>query len=349
MRILITGGAGFIGSAVVRLALKTGHEVINVDCLTYASCLNNLDSVKENNNYNFVNCDIRDQKKITEILEKFEPDSIMHLAAESHVDRSIDSGSNVLSTNIIGTYVLLDSFTKYWINKKMPDNFRFHHVSTDEVFGEVEEGKKFLEDTKYNPKNPYSASKASSDHLVNAWMNTYDLPAIITNCSNNYGPYQFPEKLIPVVILNALNKKDIPIYGDGSHIRDWIHVDDHADALLLCIRDGKNGERYNIGANGEIDNISLVRMICEILDQKLNPDNSFSELIKFVSDRPGHDRHYGIDASKIISELKWKPKFSLREGLDRTVQWYLSNTDWLNSLSDIEGVGKRLGKGIRKI
>ena len=316
---------------------------MNIDALTYASCLENLKEVENHKNYSFQQIDIRDKSDVRETLFDYKPNFLMNLAAESHVDRSIDSADDVLTTNVIGTYVLLDAFTKYWHeNKNM--SYKFHHVSTDEVFGNVENSIRFTEETKYNPKNPYSASKASSDHLVRSWINTYEIPAIITNCSNNYGPYQFPEKLIPVVILNALNNKDIPIYGTGENIRDWIHVDDHADALLLLLEQGKNGETYNIGSNCEMSNLSLVNLICEILDKQLKPIKSFKSNIKFVADRPGHDLHYGIDASKLLNNYSWRPKFDIKKGVEQTVSWYLNNQEWLDNLSNRQGVGVRLGK-----
>jgi dTDP-glucose 4,6-dehydratase len=343
MRILITGGAGFIGSAVVRTAIRQGHEVMNIDALTYASCLENLREVQDHKNYSFEKIDIRNKDDIRNILFDYKPHYLMNLAAESHVDRSIDSADDVLTTNIIGTYILLDTFTKYWGEHKKNTSYKFHHVSTDEVFGNIENDCRFTEETKYNPKNPYSASKASSDHLVRSWINTYGIPAIITNCSNNYGPYQFPEKLIPVVILNALNNKDIPIYGSGENIRDWIHVDDHADALLLLLEQGKSGETYNIGSNCEMSNINLVHLICEILDKKLKPKKSFKSNIKFVADRPGHDIHYGINPSKLLNNYPWRPKLNIEQGIEQTVSWYLNNQEWLDNLSDRDGVGTRLG------
>ena len=344
MRIMITGGAGFIGSAVIRKAIRDGNEVMNVDALTYASCLANLKEVENHKSYCFEQIDIRNKNDVRGVLHDYKPHYVMNLAAESHVDRSIDSADDVLSTNIIGTYILLDSFTKYWRENKKNVSYRFHHISTDEVFGNVQNNIRFTEETKYNPKNPYSASKASSDHLVRSWINTYEIPAIITNCSNNYGPFQFPEKLIPVVILNALNNKDIPIYGTGENIRDWIHVADHADALLLLLEKGENSETYNIGSNCEMSNIALVNLICETLDKKLKPNKSFKSNIKFVSDRPGHDLHYGINASKLLNNYSWKPKFSIKKGIEHTVSWYLNNQEWLENLLNRKGVGVRLGK-----
>jgi dTDP-glucose 4,6-dehydratase len=345
MRIIVTGGSGFIGSAFIRAALKCKHEIINIDSLTYAASQSNLKSVENDPNYHFEKKDIRDKKEINRILKYYKPDKLIHLAAESHVDRSIDAAVEVLSTNIIGTFVLLDTFTKYWIEMGKPKDFRFHHVSTDEVFGNVNDGKRFTEETRYNPKNPYSASKASSDHLVRAWANTHGLPIIITNCSNNYGPFQFPEKLIPMTILNILNNKTIPIYGNGEQIRDWIHVNDHVDALLMILNDPKDSITYNIGTNGELTNIKLVKRLCNILNEKLEPTQSFHNLIKFVSDRPGHDTHYGIDAKKLYKNYKWKPKYTLDMGIESTVTWYLDNQTWLDELEDRDGVGVRLGDG----
>jgi dTDP-glucose 4,6-dehydratase len=344
VRIIVTGGSGFIGSAFIRNAINKHHEIINIDCLTYAACQDNLRSVQKHPNYVFEKANIKDQKEITRILYSHRPDKIIHFAAESHVDRSIDSASEALQTNIIGTYVLLDAFTKYWIDMGKPETFRFHHISTDEVFGNVINGQKFTEETKYNPKNPYSASKASSDHLVRAWSNTHQLPIVITNCSNNYGPYQFPEKLIPLTILNILNNKNIPIYGNGEQIRDWIHVEDHVDALLMILNDNKNNELYNIGTNGELKNIELVKKICLILDEKLNPKKSFINHIEFVKDRPGHDTHYAIDAQKISNLYNWQPKYTVDSGITKTINWYLDNRWWLDTLSERDGVGIRLGK-----
>ena len=334
MRIVVTGGAGFIGSCVVRKAVAEGHTVLNIDSLTYAACLENISSVSSLKNYCFEKIDICNYDKLYNSINSFQPDAIIHLAAESHVDRSIGSASKVLETNIIGTFNLLDIFTKYWLNKNKPKNYRFIHISTDEVFGEALDNKLFTEKTKYDPKNPYSASKASSDHLVRAWVNTHDIPAIITNCSNNYGPYQFPEKLIPLTINAIRNLKPIPIYGDGLQIRDWIYVDDHVTGILKVLVDGNIGQSYNIGSNNEVTNIDLVEMICNQLDEKLNNENSSTSLIKFVKDRPGHDKRYAIDSTKMRSELHWTPEHDIESGLIKTIDWYLSNQDWLDKLSE---------------
>ena len=347
MRILITGGAGFIGTNVTLSAIKRGHTVLNVDCLSYAGSLTNLVSIEKHPKYSFVQTDIRDQDKIHNIFEKFQPEYIFHLAAESHVDRSIDSAFTVLSTNIMGTCVLLDEFTKYWVKKDCPDNIVFHHISTDEVFGSVKNNIKFNEDTKYDPLNPYSVSKASSDHLVRSWINTHHIPAIITNCSNNYGPYQFPEKLIPLTITNALLGRKIPIYGDGKQIRDWIYVDDHVDALFSVMENGKVGETYMIGSDNECYNIDIVKNICSILDEKVPSDKSYDYLIEYVSDRPGHDRRYAIDASKIINELLWNPQVDIIEGLEKTVDWYLENKQWTSNILKEHKSNVRLGRGYR--
>ena len=345
MRILITGGAGFIGTNVTLSAIQKGHSVLNVDCLSYAGSLNNLVSIENHPKYSFAKVDIRDQIKIRNILNEFEPEYIFHLAAESHVDRSIDSALRVLSSNIMGTCVLLDEFTKYWIKKGSPNGYVFHHISTDEVFGTVKNNIKFDESTKYDPLNPYSASKASSDHLVRSWINTHGLPAIITNCSNNYGPYQFPEKLIPLTISNALKNKNIPIYGDGKQIRDWIYVDDHVNALFSVMENGLVGQTYMIGSDNERCNIDIVMKICSILDEKIPSNEPYSSLIEHVTDRPGHDRRYAIDASKILSELLWRPQYSFDEGLVKTVTWYLENKKWTDNILKEHNSEKRLGTG----
>jgi len=348
MKILITGGSGFIGSNLVIRAVKEGHEVLNIDLLTYAACQDNLSSVSNNKNYNFKQIDVRDSIAITSAIKNFKPNYLMHLAAESHVDRSIDSAMDVISTNIIGTYTVIDAFTKYWIDLGAPEGYRFHHISTDEVYGSVINNEKFKEDTPYNPKNPYSASKASSDHFVRAWANTYNTPIIITNCSNNYGPFQFPEKLIPVVILKILNNEKIPVYGNGKQIRDWIHVDDHTRALLLLLEKGENGQTYNIGSNNELENIEVIYLICDYLQDKLKSKSSYRDLIHFVDDRPGHDQHYGIDSSKLINKFLWQPEYEFDKGICLTIDWYLDNKIWLHKLQKRDGVGSRLGKKYSK-
>ena len=346
MKLMITGGAGFIGSTVVRLALVKGYKVINLDALNYASCLTSLSSINHEANYIFEQVDIRDRLKVNELFEKHLPDAVMHLAAETHVDRSIDSPADFIETNIIGTFNLLEASRQFWYAMDKPDTFRFHHVSTDEVFGSlsVKKSEKFTEVTPYDPRSPYSASKASSDHLVRAWHETYGLPVVVSNCSNNYGPYQFIEKLIPVVITNAIDGKPLPIYGDGSNIRDWLYVEDHAEALLLVLKKGVIGRSYNIGGENEEPNLRLVKMICDILDKKRPLETgSYSELITFVSDRPGHDARYAIDTTRIQNELSWRPKTSLKTGLEKTVLWYINNEAWWRPLIDRPGVGQRLG------
>lgn len=345
MKILVTGGAGFIGSAVVRLAVARGHEIINLDALTYAACLDNVAEAADSPLYTFEKADIRDRAALDRILEAHKPDAIMHLAAESHVDRSIDGPGDFIETNITGTYHMLEAARTYWMAQGKPDTFRFHHISTDEVYGSLGATGMFTEETSYDPRSPYSASKAASDHLVRAWAETYGLPVVLTNCSNNYGPYHFPEKLIPVVILNALAGKDLPIYGDGSNIRDWLYVEDHADALLCVLEKGTLGRSYNIGGENERTNLELVKTICGILDEKRPRDaGTYADLITFVTDRPGHDARYAIDANRIITELGWKPSVTVEEGLARTVQWYLDNEDWWRALQKRDGVGDRLGK-----
>lgn len=343
MKLLVTGGAGFIGSAVVRQAIAAGHEVINVDVLTYAACLANVASVSDHKNYSFVQADICDGPAISAILETHKPDAILHLAAESHVDRSIDGPGAFMHTNLIGTYTLLEAARAYWLAMGKPETFRFHHVSTDEVYGSLGDTGQFTETTGYDPRSPYSASKAGSDHLVNAWAETYGLPVLLTNCSNNYGPYHFPEKLIPIVILNALAGLPIPIYGTGTNIRDWLYVEDHADALLTVLTRAKVGSRYNIGGENELRNIDLVQMICAILDRLAPAKAPYADLITYVTDRPGHDARYAIDPTKIRKELGWRPSVTVQEGLEKTVAWYLENRDWWQALQDRDGVGARLG------
>lgn len=346
MKILITGGAGFIGSAVVRQAIRDGHAVVNVDALTYAACLDNVASVADAPGYAFEQADIRDREALDRIFATHAPDAVMHLAAESHVDRSIDGPGTFIETNLIGTFQMLEAARAYWVKQGQPDGFRFHHISTDEVFGSLGATGQFTEDTPYDPRSPYSASKAGSDHLVRAWAETYGLPVVLTNCSNNYGPFHFPEKLIPVVILNALAGKPIPIYGDGSNVRDWLYVEDHADALLLVLQKSARGRSYNIGGENERSNLELVQTICAILDEKRpRPNGSYAELITFVTDRPGHDARYAIDPTRIRDELGWRPSVTVEEGLAKTVQWYLDHEDWWRALQNRDGVGTRLGTG----
>ncbi len=340
MKLLVTGGAGFIGSAVVRRAIADGHAVINVDALTYAANPANLDSVAENSRYSFVKADIRDRAAMDAILAEHEPDAVMHLAAESHVDRSIDGPAAFIDTNINGTYVLLEAARAYWGGTR---DFRFHHISTDEVFGTLGDTGAFTEETAYAPNSPYSASKAASDHLVRAWGETYGLPIVLSNCSNNYGPFHFPEKLIPVVILNALAGKPIPVYGAGLNVRDWLYVEDHATALLAVVARGALGESYNIGGNAEARNIDIVTKICALMDE-LNPAGAPHErLISYVTDRPGHDFRYAIDATKIRRELGWQPSVTLDEGLRRTVAWYLENRNWWQAIQERGHKIERLG------
>ena len=345
MKILITGGAGFIGSAVVRQAIRDGHEVVNLDVLTYAANLENVASVSNAPGYVFEQADIRDRAALDRVFARHRPDAVMHLAAESHVDRSIDGPGEFIETNITGTYNLLESARAFWTREGKPEGFRFHHISTDEVFGSLGEDGQFTEDTPYDPRSPYSASKAASDHQVRAWHETYGLPVVLTNCSNNYGPFHFPEKLVPVVILNALHGRPIPVYGDGGNVRDWLYVEDHADALLLVLEKGALGRSYNIGGENEAKNIDLVRTICTHMDD-LHPQGApHADLITFVTDRPGHDRRYAIDPTRIRDELGWRPSVTVEEGLRRTVEWYLANEDWWRPLLDRDGVGKRLGNG----
>ncbi|PWJ12928.1 dTDP-glucose 4,6-dehydratase [Jannaschia seohaensis] len=348
MKILITGGAGFIGSAVVRAAVARGHAVVNLDALTYAACLDNVASVADSPLYAFEHADIRDRAALDRIFAAHAPDAVMHLAAESHVDRSIDGPGDFVETNITGTYNMLEAARSYWVGQGKPESFRFHHISTDEVFGSLppDPEVKFTEDTPYDPRSPYSASKAASDHLVRAWHETYGLPVVLTNCSNNYGPFHFPEKLIPVIILNALAGKPLPIYGDGSNVRDWLYVEDHAEALLIALERGQIGRSYNIGGDNERTNLELVRALCAILDEKRpKPEGSYADQITFVADRPGHDARYAIDATRIREELGWTPSVTVEEGLERTVDWYLANEDWWRALQGRKGVGERLGRG----
>ncbi|WP_134725175.1 dTDP-glucose 4,6-dehydratase [Paracoccus luteus] len=343
MKILVTGGAGFIGSAVVRQAVARGHAVVNLDALTYAANLENVASVADSPLYAFEHVDIRDRAALDRVLADHRPDAILHLAAESHVDRSIDGPGAFIETNVTGTYNLLEAARAYWTAQGRPDAFRFHHISTDEVFGSLGETGQFTEDTPYDPRSPYSASKAASDHLVRAWHETYGLPVVLTNCSNNYGPFHFPEKLVPVVILKALAGQPIPVYGDGGNVRDWLYVEDHADALLTVLERGEIGRSYNIGGENEARNIDLVRTICAHLDD-LRPEGApHDRLIAFVTDRPGHDRRYAIDPTRIRTELGWRPSVTVEQGLRLTVEWYLANEDWWRPLLDRQGVGQRLG------
>jgi dTDP-glucose 4,6-dehydratase len=344
MKLLVSGGAGFIGSAVVRLAVARGHEVVNLDALTYAACLENVASVSASPLYSFEQADIRDLPALEAIFHKHQPDAVMHLAAESHVDRSIDGPQAFIETNVMGTYNMLQAARQYWEALGKPGAFRFHHISTDEVFGSLGATGQFTEETPYDPRSPYSASKASSDHLVRAWAETYGLPVVLTNCSNNYGPFHFPEKLIPVVILSALAGKPIPIYGKGENVRDWLYVEDHADALLLVLEKGALGRSYNIGGENERSNLELVQTICAILDALKPAAAPYADLIEFVSDRPGHDLRYAIDPTRIREELGWRPSVTVEEGLEKTVRWYLENEEWWQPLLTRAGVGERLGR-----
>lgn len=349
MKILITGGAGFIGSAVIRHIIQnTNNQVLNIDKLTYAGNLESLKEIDQHSNYEFKQIDICDTEQITSAIDAFQPHAIMHLAAESHVDRSIDGPAAFIQTNIVGTYTLLEAARKYWmgLDAEAQQSFRFHHISTDEVYGDLEGTTDlFTETTSYAPSSPYSASKASSDHLVRAWYRTYGLPVIVTNCSNNYGPYHFPEKLIPLVILNALDAKPLPVYGNGQQIRDWLFVEDHARALYKVVTEGVVGETYNIGGHNEKQNIEVVKTICKILDE-LKPQangQAYESLITFVKDRPGHDLRYAIDATKIQKELGWTPAETFETGIRKTVEWYLNNLDWCHRVQDGSYQRERLG------
>ena len=353
--ILVTGGAGFIGSELIRhLLSSSNHRVVNVDKLTYSGNLESLESINNSKRYNFEQIDICDEIEFKRVLVEKKPDTIIHLAAESHVDRSIDGPKEFILTNIVGTYTILDQSNQYWqsLQGEKKDNFRFLHVSTDEVYGDLNgTDDYFSEATSYDPSSPYSASKASSDHLVRAWHRTYNLPVLITNCSNNYGPYQFPEKLIPHIILNAIAGKELPVYGDGKQIRDWLYVNDHVRALMTVAISGDIGETYNIGGNNEIQNIDVVKRICELLDdlipEKLNGLTSFSNLIAYVQDRPGHDVRYAIDASKIKNNLGWTPKEDFFSGIRKTVEWYLENLSWSENIQDGSYKLERIGVNLK--
>ena len=351
--LLVTGGAGFIGSALIRqLITETDFTVINIDKLTYAGNLESLTEIDASPNYYFEQADICDAEAMDRIFTQYKPSAMMHLAAESHVDRSIDGPADFVQTNVVGTYILLEAARKYWKSLSADDagKFRFHHISTDEVYGTLGETGLFTETTPYQPNSPYSATKAGSDHLVRAWHHTYGLPVLMTNCSNNYGPYQFPEKLIPVVINNALAGKPLPIYGKGENIRDWLYVDDHARALRLVLAEGKLCESYNVGGFNEHTNLEVVQLICQILDELLpdSPHRPHKNLIEFVTDRPGHDARYAIDASKIERELGWKPHETFATGLRKTVQWYLDNRQWCENVMDGSYQQQRLGLGDNK-
>jgi dTDP-glucose 4,6-dehydratase len=348
MKIIVTGGAGFIGSAVIRQYLNdTAHEVINLDALTYAGNLESLADVDQSPRYSFEHVNICNINEVERVFKQHQPDAIMHLAAESHVDRSIDGPADFIQTNIVGTYNLLDVAKKYWsgLSGEKKDRFRFHHVSTDEVYGDLDATGYFTEATCYQPSSPYSASKASSDHLVRAWHRTYGLPVVITNCSNNYGGYQFPEKLIPLVTLNALEGKALPVYGKGNQIRDWLHVDDHARALRLVLETGKDGETYNIGGHNEKTNLEVVKTICRLLDRLKpgSPHVPHETLITYVTDRPGHDLRYAIDADKIAAELGWLPQETFESGIEKTIHWYLENHEWCQHVQDGSYQRERLG------
>jgi dTDP-glucose 4,6-dehydratase len=347
MKIVITGGAGFIGSAVVRRAIADGHHVVNLDALTYASNLASVDSVAESGRYVFEHADIRHRDRLDAIFAEHAPDAVMHLAAESHVDRSIDGPAAFIDTNVTGTYTLLEAARAYWagLPPARREAFRFLHISTDEVFGSLGAEGRFSETTPYAPNSPYSASKAASDHLVRAWRETYGLPTLLTNCSNNYGPYHFPEKLIPLTILKALSGQSLPVYGNGENVRDWLFVEDHAAALLLVLERGAPGDTFAVGGDAERRNIDVVRGICALLDALKPTGAPHERLITFVTDRPGHDLRYAIDATRIQRELGWRPSVGFEEGLDRTVRWYIDNEAWWRPLLGRDGLGARLGLG----
>ena len=351
MKIIVTGGAGFIGSAVIRQYInESNHEIINLDALTYAGNLESLADVSQSDRYQFEHIDIRDYSKLSQLFEKSRPDAVMHLAAESHVDRSIDGPSDFIFTNIVGTSNLLEVSRHYFnsLDGLKKQAFRFHHVSTDEVYGDLDESGFFTEETAYDPSSPYSASKAASDHLVRSWYRTYGLPVLVTNCSNNYGNYQFPEKLIPLITLNALEGKPLPVYGNGQQVRDWLYVEDHARALRLVLEQGRIGETYNIGGHNEKTNLEVVKTICALLDEFVpdSPHRPHEQLITYVEDRPGHDLRYAIDAQKIESELGWKPTETFESGIRETIRWYIDNPEWSRHVQDGSYQRQRLGVGI---
>ena len=347
MNIIVTGGAGFIGSALIRHLIKnTEHNVLNLDKLTYAGNLSSLKEIEQSERYSFVQADICDKEAVEGVFNAFLPDAIMHLAAESHVDRSIDGPAAFIETNILGTYNLLDVSKRYCdsLDDDAKKKFRFQHISTDEVYGSLGDEGFFTEQTSYDPRSPYSASKAASDHLVMAWFHTYGLPVLLTNCSNNYGPYHFPEKLIPLIILNALDNKPLPVYGKGDNIRDWLYVDDHAKALYTVLEKGQAGESYNVGGNNEKTNLEVVEVVCDILDELVLADKPRRDLITFVKDRPGHDKRYAIDATKIKNELNWEPQETFESGIRKTIQWYLDSDWWWKPIREAKYAGERLGK-----
>jgi dTDP-glucose 4,6-dehydratase len=346
MRLLVTGGAGFIGSALCRLAVgELGHEVVNLDKLTYAACLASLDPVAGNPRYGFVRADICDRAALDRILAEARPDAVIHLAAESHVDRSITAAGDFITTNVVGTYHMLEAARAYWagLDGAAREGFRFLHVSTDEVYGSLGTTGLFTEETRYDPSSPYSASKAAADHVALAWHRTYGLPVLVSNCSNNYGPCQFPEKLIPLMILNGLEGGKLPVYGDGANVRDWLHVEDHARALMLILERGRPGEKYNVGGRNERTNLEIVHAICDALDRMAPADRPRRDQIRFVTDRPGHDRRYAIDPGKTEAEIGWRARESVETGLDKTVRWYLDNEAWWRPLRDRRYAGERLG------